>query len=496
MRENLTAPLSVGAIAIASGLSERSLRRQFRRFTGQAPVAFHRGLRLEAAREALRAATSQTGVTATAAVHGFSHFGHFAARYRQRFGELPSDTRRVIPESVLSPRTHILIERICVGVHPFSVDGREPSMVALAGAATDGMIFALSRMRWLDVVDLMSVTAGPFPSLPHPVRYGVRGHVRRLGSRTQVTIRLFEAATGRHIWGNAFDGASEGAAVFLQRVIAEAAGALPIRLRDAEATHADRMRDVDRSALNLTMRALRAASALTADLNARALDDLGRARILDPNSALAVALSAWCHAQRAIYNFARVPGPEHDEARRQVAHALSLDDEEPLTLAVLSNAATMIGDLDQAELLIGKCLAIDPYCAMAWQRRGWLAAYRGRYTELSDFDHSLTLGGGNLERHNTLLGISSMHFGAGRYDQAADWAMRGIRERPSALWAYRVAAVAQALCGRKDEARRSTLLLRRQYPDLTVSTIVSGMPMQAEFLTRFADGMEAAGLPV
>ena len=48
MRENLKARLSIGAVAIASGLSERSLRRQFRCFSGQSPAAFHRGLRLEA----------------------------------------------------------------------------------------------------------------------------------------------------------------------------------------------------------------------------------------------------------------------------------------------------------------------------------------------------------------------------------------------------------------------------------------------------------------
>ena len=74
--------------------------------------------------------------------------------------------------------------------------------------------------------------------------------------------------------------------------------------------------------------------------------------------------------------------------------------------------------------------------------------------------------------------------------------MRGIQERPSALWAYRVAAVAQARCGRHDEAPHSARLLRRYYPDLTVSAIVDAMPMQAEFLARFAEGMETAGLPV
>ncbi len=88
--------------------------------------------------------------------------------------------------------------------------------------------------------------------------------------------------------------------------------------------------------------------------------------------------------------------------------------------------------------------------------------------------------------------ISSAHFLAGRYDCT----IRGIPERPSAIWAYRIAAGAQARCGRIAEARYSVFLLLRQFPDLTVPTIINALPMQADFLARFAEGLETAGLPV
>jgi hypothetical protein len=48
MQRNLGRPLTTREIAAAAGTSERSLRRQFQRFTGQSPIAFHRHLRLEA----------------------------------------------------------------------------------------------------------------------------------------------------------------------------------------------------------------------------------------------------------------------------------------------------------------------------------------------------------------------------------------------------------------------------------------------------------------
>jgi adenylate cyclase len=93
------------------------------------------------------------------------------------------------------------------------------------------------------------------------------------------------------------------------------------------------------------------------------------------------------------------------------------------------------------------------------------------------------------------LGISTAHFLAGRYDIAADWAIRGVREQPSAMWAYRVAAAAQGRCGRSSDAGNSVALLQHHYPDLTIGTIVDALPMSAEFLARYAEGLEAAGLP-
>ena len=89
MQRNLARPLTTGEIAAAAGTSERSLRRQFRRFTGQSPIAFHRHLRLEAARHAL-CDHAGADITTAASAHGFSHLSHFTAQYRRRYGELPS----------------------------------------------------------------------------------------------------------------------------------------------------------------------------------------------------------------------------------------------------------------------------------------------------------------------------------------------------------------------------------------------------------------------
>ena len=124
MQGNLAGRLLVAEIAAAAGVPERTLRRQFHRFTGHSPLAFHRNLRLEAAHRALNSRGSDTDVTTAATDHGFSHFGQFAARYRQRFDELPSATRRAGRARGASP-PYTGHDRVTVAVLPF-VGGDDP----------------------------------------------------------------------------------------------------------------------------------------------------------------------------------------------------------------------------------------------------------------------------------------------------------------------------------------------------------------------------------
>ena len=89
-------PPSAAELAAAAGVSERTLHDAFRRRFGSSPVAYVRGLRLEAARESLIAADPASGVTIAriALEHGFAHPGRFAMTYRERFGESPAATLR------------------------------------------------------------------------------------------------------------------------------------------------------------------------------------------------------------------------------------------------------------------------------------------------------------------------------------------------------------------------------------------------------------------
>jgi hypothetical protein len=61
----------------------------------------------------------------------------------------------------------------------------------------------------------------------------------------------------------------------------------------------------------------------------------------------------------------------------------------------------------------------------------------------------------------------------------------------------RPVSFAQVRCGQVAAGRQGVALQQRQYPDITVGTIVNVLPtMPAELLARQAEALETAGLPV
>lgn len=84
---------TIGEVAQRVGVSARTLSGGFRRFRGMSPRAFLAARRLEGLKADLETAPFDRTVSQIAADWGFANFGALAGRYRERFGELPSQTR-------------------------------------------------------------------------------------------------------------------------------------------------------------------------------------------------------------------------------------------------------------------------------------------------------------------------------------------------------------------------------------------------------------------
>jgi adenylate cyclase len=86
------------------------------------------------------------------------------------------------------------------------------------------------------------------------------------------------------------------------RITEQVAGALHLH-RIAEIERSRRKRPQDLGAYDHTMRAMPHVWTLEEE-SAKALELLDKALALDPKYPLALSLAGWCHAQRAVYNWA------------------------------------------------------------------------------------------------------------------------------------------------------------------------------------------------
>ncbi|WP_026414540.1 AraC family transcriptional regulator [Actinomadura oligospora] len=97
--------VGVTDIAAAAGIGVQQLRVICRGEWGVTPVQYLRGVRLDHARTALLKAVPEPGtIAAVATAAGYLHKGRFAIHYRERFGELPSQTLHGQAGSSIYPR--------------------------------------------------------------------------------------------------------------------------------------------------------------------------------------------------------------------------------------------------------------------------------------------------------------------------------------------------------------------------------------------------------
>ena len=251
--------------------------------------------------------------------------------------------------------------------------------------------------------------------------------------------------------------------------------------------------ELDDEALRLTWRALPAALHVAPGGCEAALEDLDRAQARAPTFGLAKALAAWCWGQRAAQHFSATPDADRARARRLAQEAEALAPDNALALTWCSGALVLVHEVEAADRLIERALAIDPTSPLAITRRAWLSAYQGDSAaamrglrRLMPFD---------ALRHTAFIGMGCAHFAAGRYERAAVWARSGVEAFPAAFWGERIVIAGAFHAGARAEARRRAKALLRKDPNLTVAVARAAWPFRPAFMEQLADGLASAGIP-
>ena len=340
-----------------------------------------------------------------------------------------------------------------------------------------------ARPRTLETHFKMFLGTTPFGWLRRMRLARARHELLRSGPKTTVTDVAF---------ANGFSQLGRFAAQY-RKVFGEPPSSTISRTRCLSTNNDDQ--DVD-EAIRLTLKALPFAFAVEQKQCNAALEQLNRPQELAPSYGLAKAVAGWCWAQRVAHNFGSTPDADRESAFRLAQNAYDLDSDDALTLTLSSGALVLLHHLDEADRRLERALALDPWLAYAWIRRGWMSAYLGdsdgATRELRTALHLMPF---EPLRHITFIGMGCAHFVAERYDRAARWIQSGVETYPESYWAQRIAVAAVALTGARATARRMGHHLMRNDPNLTVTEARQAWPFTPAFMSQLGDGLEIAGLP-
>jgi adenylate cyclase len=313
----------------------------------------------------------------------------------------------------------------------------------------------------------------------------------------RVTAELVHGSDASHLWADRFEGEIEDIFDLQDRLTEAIVGAIQPSIRSSEIERARRKRPESLDAYDCVMRALPAVWSSDPATATQALELLERASALDPSYALAKSLASWCYAQQVMYLGSSDPPRDRERALALAEEAARLDSDDPLVLTTLSAAYTLVRKLDRAATLLDKALRLDPNSAWAWQRSGWLHVYKDQAeVALEHFQRGLRISPFDPINFNSYIGMGAVHFAGARYDDAVTWIEKGIQERPSAAWAYRLLTSAYALAGRLEDARRAASLLLQNYPDFTITRHVQNLVASSpRYMSRHIEGLRMAGVP-
>lgn len=407
------------------------------------------------------------------------------------------------PSQIPARAAHLALpDKPSIVVLPFDNMSAEEGQDYLADGIVEAITAALSCIRSFFVIARSSAftykgraTDAREIGKELGVAYLLEGSVQKVGNRLRITVQLIETEAGAHVWSSRYDGTVDEIFDLQDRITQQVAGALQPSIRLAEIERSRRRRPQDLSSYDYTMRAMPHVWALEKEESGKALELLENALEIDPEYPLALALAGWCHAQRSVYNWATDLANSQAKARSLAERAANLSGDDALILTVLGAVNTFVRNYGTARVLLERALALDPNCAWAWSRLGWIENYSDRpQTALQHFEQALRLSPIDPMNFNNYVGIGSAHEVAENYEKAVEFYLRALQERPHATWIYRNLASALVGAGHVKEARAAFAEMLRAYPGLTISKFKEAMVFSGSTLDRMARHLQTLGL--
>ena len=195
-----------------------------------------------------------------------------------------------------------------IAVLPFHNLSGDPEQEYFADGIVEEIITALSRFRHLFVIARNSSFSYKGRAVDVKeigrtlgVRYVLEGSVRKAQARVRIAGQLIEAATGKQLWADRFDGALENIFDLQDQVTASVVGAIAPMVEQAEIERARLKPTENLDAYDYFLRGLAKAHQQTNAAISEALQLFHKAIELDTGFGSAYGMAAYCFLVRRVF---------------------------------------------------------------------------------------------------------------------------------------------------------------------------------------------------
>jgi DNA-binding SARP family transcriptional activator len=407
-----------------------------------------------------------------------------------------TEIRRLAPEA---PNGH---RRASIAVMPF--DDRSSEADRKGGAADAlayDVITRLAKLRSMFVIAagttfaLRDRSIGPEEAgRMLNVDYVVSGSVRRNGKRMIVTSELSETRTARVIWAETYDEKHDDALLVLEELGNRIVAAIAHEIEMVERNRAILKPPNSLDAWEAHHRGLWHMYRFNKVDNERARHFFSQAVELDPTFARAYAGLSFTHFQNAFLGWKK-PAPEIERAYDSAGKGLMVDDRDPAAHWAMGRALWLRGEQDQSVAELERSVDLSPNYATGHYTLAFVHSQSGDPNAAISFsDHSR-----QLSPFDPLLFAM---FGAraislarlGRYDDAADWAIKAAARPNAHQHIMAIAAFILGLADRMPEANDYKKKIRERVPNYAMADFLAAFRYAPDAVTMFQKAAKKVGI--
>jgi adenylate cyclase len=393
-----------------------------------------------------------------------------------------------------------LAGRPSVAVVPFKNLSVDANHDFFSDGVTEDVITALSRFSNLLVISKSA--SFPFKdsnASPADIgrtlgaRYLLSGSIRRNGDRVRVGVELTEATTARLVWSDTYDAEGDDLFTVQDKIAKRVVGAAAVKLTRFEQDRIQAKPTSNLIAYEDILRGRDAFSHATRESNDEAAELFQHAIDLDPNYAEAYAALAGSHLEAVVSGWSEFRAEELETAETLAHKALALDPATTRAYRMLALVQQYRKRYDLALAQIDRALEINPSDADNFAYRGAILMWSGRPADAVPW----------LE--GALRSDPANGFAAGRicmayyllrrYTEAVEACDRALSRNPGRndqMIAHPLLAAVYAQLGRQQDADRQRAIALRLWPFLDARTFAAQFGTD-EARDQMLEGLVKAG---